>query len=38
MERNPLPEFTSANTTLMTVEEVKQKLLTLSYIREELAK
>ena len=37
-DRNPLQEFTSANTTLMTVEEVKQKLLTLSYIREELAK
>ena len=36
--RNPLQEFTSANTTLMTVEEVKQKLLTLPYIREELAK
>ena len=37
-DRNPLQEFTSANTTLMTVEEVKQKLLTLPYIREELAK
>ena len=36
--RNPLTEFTSANTTLMNVEEVKQKLLTLAYIREELAK
>ena len=37
-ERNPLTEFTSANTRLMTVEEVKEKLLTLSYIRDELAK
>ena len=38
VERNPLTEFTSANTTLMTVEQVKEKLLTLSDIREELAK
>ena len=37
-ERNPLTEFTSANTTLMTVEQVKEKLLTLEYIREELKK
>jgi UDP-glucose 4-epimerase len=36
--RNPLTEFTSANTRLMSVEEVKEKLLTLSYIRDELAK
>lgn len=36
--RNTLTEFNSNNTRLMTVEEVKQKLLSLSYIREELAK
>ena len=36
--RNPLTEFTSSNTKLMTVDEVKEKLLTLAYIREELAK
>ncbi|MBQ9735281.1 MAG: polysaccharide biosynthesis protein [Clostridia bacterium] len=38
VERNPLTEFNSNNTTLMTVEQVKKKLLTLSYIREELFK
>ena len=37
-ERNPLSEFTSENTKLMTVEEVKDKLLTLQYIRDELEK
>ena len=37
-ERNPLREFTSANTQEMTVDEVKEKLLTLQYIRDELAK
>ena len=37
-ERNPLTEFTSANTRAMTVDEVKEKLLSLAYIREELAK
>ena len=37
-DRNPLQEFTSENTTLMTVEQVKEKLLSLSYIREELEK
>ena len=37
-ERNKLTEFNSNNTALLTVEEVKQKLLTLSYIQEELAK
>lgn len=35
--RNPLTEFNSNNTELMTVEQVKEKLLTLSYIQEELA-
>ena len=38
VERNPLSEFNSNNTELLNVEEVKQKLLTLSYIREELDK
>ena len=35
--RNPLTEFNSSNTQLLTVEEVKEKLLSLSYIQEELA-
>ena len=35
--RNTLTEFDSNNTQLMTVEQVKEKLLTLSYIQEELA-
>lgn len=38
VERNPLSEFNSNNTELLSVEQVKQKLLTLSYIREELDK
>ncbi len=38
VERNTLTEFNSNNTELLSVEEVKQKLLTLSYIREELDK
>ena len=38
VERNPLTQFDSNNTKLLTVEEVKEKLLTLSYIREELDK
>ena len=38
VERNPLTEFNSNNTQLLGVEEVKQKLLSLSYIREELEK
>ena len=37
-ERNTLTEFNSSNTKLLSVEQVKEKLLTLSYIREELAK
>lgn len=36
--RNPLSEFNSNNTQRLTVEEVKEKLLTLEYIRDELAK
>ena len=34
--REHLTEFDSQNTTLLDVEQVKQKLLTLSYIRKEL--
>ncbi len=37
VERNPLQEFNSSNTDQMTVEQVKEKLLTLSYIQQELA-
>ena len=37
-ERNCLLEFDSNNTELLTVEQVKQKLLALDYIKEELAK
>ena len=36
-ERNPLTEFNSSNTQLLDVEQVKEKLLTLQYIRDELA-
>ena len=37
VDRNPLTEFNSNNTEHLTVEEVKQKLLTLEFIRNELA-
>ena len=37
-ERNPLTEFNSHNTELLSVEQVKAKLLTLDYIKEELEK
>ena len=37
-ERNTLSEFDSNNTELLNVEEVKEKLLSLEYIREELKK
>ena len=37
-ERNTLTEFNSSNTKLLNVEQVKEKLLTLQYIREELEK
>ena len=37
-ERNPLTEFNSNNTDLLTVEQVKEKLLSLQYIRDELNK
>ena len=36
-QRNVLTEFNSNNTQLLDVEQVKQKLLPLAYIREELA-
>ena len=35
-QRNPLTEFNSSNTLQLTVEQVKQKLLTLPYIQKEL--
>ena len=35
--RNPLTEFNSNNTELLNVEQVKEKLLSLQYIRDELA-
>ena len=38
VERNTLTEFNSSNTELLNVEQVKEKLLTLSYIKEELSK
>lgn len=37
VERNTLTEFNSDNTKLLNVEEVKEKLLKLQYIRDELA-
>lgn len=37
VERNKLTEFNSNNTELLTVELVKDKLLTLQYIRDEIA-
>lgn len=36
VERNTLTEFNSSNTELLDVEQVKEKLLSLEYIREEL--
>ena len=36
-ERNLLSEFNSSTTELLNVEQVKQKLLSLQYIRDELA-
>ncbi len=36
-KRNTLTEFNSSNTELWTVEQVKEKLLSLSYIQNELA-
>ncbi len=37
IKRNPLSEFNSNNTQLLNVEQVKEKLLSLQYIRDELA-
>ena len=37
-DRNPLTEFNSNNTELLNVEHVKEKLLSLQYIRDELDK
>jgi len=37
-ERNTLSEFNSNNTELLNVEQVKEKMLELKYIREELEK
>ena len=38
VKRNPLTEFNSSNTELLDVEQVKEKLLSLKYIRDELEK
>ena len=37
VKRNTLTEFNSSNTAQLTVEEVKEKLLTLPFIQEQLA-
>ena len=37
-DRNPLTEFNSNNTQLLTVEETKAKIASLAYIQEELSK
>ena len=37
VERNPLTEFNSNNTELLNVEQVKEKLLSLEYIRNEIS-
>ncbi len=37
VERDHLSEFNSSNTDQLTVEQVKEKLLTLAYIQDELA-
>ena len=36
-DRNPLTEFNSNNAELLNVEQVKEKLLSLQYIRDEIA-
>ncbi len=38
VERNPLTEFNSNNTDLLDVNQVKEKLLSLEYIRDEIKK
>ena len=37
-ERNTLTEFNSNNTELLNIEQVKEKLLSLKYIRDEMEK
>lgn len=37
IERNPLTEFNSQNTELLDVEQVKKKLMSLSYIQKEIS-
>lgn len=37
-ERNPLTEFNSSNTQLLTVEQTKEKIASLTYIQDQLAK
>jgi len=37
-ERNPLTEFNSNNTELLTVEQTKAKIASLQYIKDEMAK
>ncbi len=37
-DRNPLTEFNSNNTNLLTVEQTKEKIASLQYIQDELAK
>ena len=37
-DRNPLTEFNSNNTKLLTVAETKAKIASLAYIQDELAK
>ena len=37
VQRNPLREFNSNNTEILNVEQVREKLLSLQYIRDELA-
>ena len=38
VDRNPLTEFNSSNTQLLTVEETKSKIASLQYIQDELKK
>ncbi len=38
VDRNPLVEFDSSNTELLTVEQTKEKIASLAYIQEELLK
>ena len=37
-ERNPLTEFNSNNTELLSIEQTKEKIASLAYIQDELAK